>query len=164
MIPYASLAAILLMTGYKLANINLMKAMFKVGPSQFYPFIITIVAIVFTDLLIGIIIGILVGFFNILLKNMKNTYSFDKDSHQEGDPIRLILSDEVTFLNKASMVKTLDGIPENSKLIIDARKTKYIDFDVIEAIELYTNEGAQYKNVVVELLGFDEFHKKYSLK
>lgn len=164
MIPYASLAAILLMTGYKLANINLMKSMFKVGPSQFYPFIITIVAIVFTDLLIGIIIGLLVGFFNILLKNMKNTYSFDKDSHQEGDPIRLILSDEVTFLNKASMVKTLDGIPENSKLIIDARKTKYIDYDVIEAIELYTNEGAQYKNVMVELLGFDEFHKKYSLK
>jgi carbonic anhydrase len=95
---------------------------------------------------------------------MKNTYSFDKDSHKENEPIRLVLSDEVTFLNKASMVKTLDEVPENSKVIIDARKTKYIDFDVIEAIELYTNEGAQYKNVEVELLGFDEFHKRYSLK
>jgi MFS superfamily sulfate permease-like transporter len=164
MIPYACLAAILLVTGYKLANVGLWKKMYKIGPSQFYPFVITIVAIVFTDLLIGIIIGLLVGFFNILIKNMKNTYSFDKDSHKENEPIRLILSDEVTFLNKASMVKTLDGIPENSKVIIDARKTKYIDFDVIEAIELYTNEGAQYKNVEVELLGFDEFHKRYSLK
>jgi MFS superfamily sulfate permease-like transporter len=164
MIPYASLAAILLVTGYKLANINLMKAMYKVGPSQFYPFIITIVAIVFTDLLIGIIIGLLAGFLNILVKNMKNTYSFDKDTHKEGEPIRLVLSDEVSFLNKASMVKTLDEIPENSKVIIDARKSKFIDFDVVEAIELYTNEGAKYKNVEVELLGFDEFHKKYSLK
>ncbi|WP_296620339.1 SulP family inorganic anion transporter [Marivirga sp.] len=164
MIPYASLAAILLVTGYKLANINLMKAMYKVGPSQFYPFIITIVAIVFTDLLIGIIIGLLAGFLNILVKNMKNTYSFDKNAHVEGEPIRLVLSDEVSFLNKASMVKTLDEIPENSKVIIDARKSKFIDFDVIEAIELYTNEGAKYKNVEVELLGFDEFHKKYSLK
>jgi len=164
MIPYASLAAILLFTGYKLANINLMKAMYKVGPSQFYPFIITIVAIVFTDLLIGIIIGLLAGFLNILLKNMKNTYSFDKDSHNEGEPIKLVLSDEVSFLNKASMVKTLDQIPENAKVIIDARKSKFIDFDVIEAIELFTNEGAKYKNVEVELLGFDEFHKKYSLK
>jgi MFS superfamily sulfate permease-like transporter len=164
MIPYACLAAILLVTGYKLANIGLWKKMYKIGPSQFYPFVITIVAIVFTDLLIGIIIGLLVGFFNILIKNMKNTYSFDKDSHKENEPIRLVLSDEVTFLNKASMVKTLDEVPENSKVIIDARKTKYIDFDVIEAIELYTNEGAQYKNVEVELLGFDEFHKRYSLK
>ncbi|MGJ3235032.1 SulP family inorganic anion transporter [Marivirga sp.] len=164
MIPYACLAAILLVTGYKLANIGLWKKMYKIGPSQFYPFVITIVAIVFTDLLIGIIIGLLVGFFNILIKNMKNSYSFDKDSHKENEPIRLVLSDEVTFLNKASMVKTLDEVPENSKVIIDARKTKYIDFDVIEAIELYTNEGAQYKNVEVELLGFDEFHKRYSLK
>ena len=63
------------------------------------------------------------------------------------------------------MVKTLDEIPENSKVIIDARKSKFIDFDVVEAIELYTNEGAKYKNVEVELLGFDELsQKKYSLK
>ncbi|SMG27555.1 Sulfate permease, MFS superfamily [Marivirga sericea] len=164
MIPYASLAAILLFTGYKLANVNLMKEMYKVGPTQFYPFVITIVAIVFTDLLVGIIIGLLAGFLNILLKNMKNTYSFDKESHKEGEPIRLVLSDEVSFLNKASMVKTLDQIPENAKVIIDARKSKFIDFDVIEAIELFTNEGAQYKNIEVELLGFDEFHKKYSFK
>lgn len=93
---------------------------------------------------------------------MKNTYSFDKKAHQEDQPIKLVLSDEVSFLNKASMVKTLDEIPENSKLIIDARKSKFIDFDVIEAIELYSNEGAKYKNVEVELLGFEEFHRKYS--
>lgn len=164
MIPYASLAAILLITGYKLANISLWKRMYKIGPTQFYPFVITIVSIVLTDLLIGIIIGLLSGLLNILLKNMKNTYSFDADKHQKGEPIVLKLSDEVSFLNKASMVKTLDSIPENSKVIIDAQKSSFIDFDVIEAIELFNNEGAKYKNIEVELQGFEKFHEKYSVK
>jgi carbonic anhydrase len=137
--------------------------MYKIGPSQFYPFVVTIVAIVFTDLLIGIIIGLLVGLLNILIKNMKNTYSFDASKHIEGEPIVLKLSDEVSFLNKASMVKTLDSIPENSKVVIDAQKSSFIDFDVIEAIELFTNEGARYKNIEVELKGFEKFHEKYSV-
>jgi MFS superfamily sulfate permease-like transporter len=163
LIPYASLASILLITGYKLANIHLFRTMYKVGPSQFYPFIITIFAIIFTDLLIGIVIGLIAGFLNILLRNMKNTYSFDKESHQEGKPILLVLSEEVSFLNKASMIKSLDDIPKNSKVIIDASKSKFIDFDVIEAIEYYTHDGAGYKNIEVELKGFEKFHKKYRL-
>lgn len=162
LIPYASLAAILLVTGYKLANIALFKQMYKTGKGQFYPFIVTIVAIVFTDLLIGIIIGLAVGILNILIKNMKNTYSFNAKGHIEGEPVRLMLSEEVTFLNKASMVKTLDSLPEDSTVIIDASKSIYIDYDVLEAITTFKNEGAKYKNIQVDLIGMEKFYEKYN--
>ncbi|MBK6266456.1 SulP family inorganic anion transporter [Marivirga sp. S37H4] len=162
LIPYASLAAILLVTGYKLANAGLFKQMYRTGRGQFYPFIITILAIVFTDLLIGIIIGLVVGILNILLKNMKNTYSFDAKLHQEGDPVRLVLSEEVTFLNKASMVKTLDSLPENSQVIIDASNSVYIDYDVLEAITTFKNEGAKYKDIQVDFIGLEKFYDKYN--
>lgn len=164
MIPYASLAAILLFTGYKLANVALWKRMYKIGGTQFYPFVITIVAIIFTDLLIGIIIGLVVGLLNILKNNMKYSHSFDTGEHKEGEPILIELSEDVSFLNKEKIVKTLDAIPENSKVIIDAKKSTFIDFDVVEAIEVFTNEGAKYKSIEVELKGFEKFHEKYSLK
>ncbi len=162
LIPYASLAAILLVTGYKLANLTLFKQMYKTGKGQFIPFIVTIVAIVFTDLLIGIIIGLVVGILNILIKNMKNSYSFNREDYEEGKPVVLVLSEEVTFLNKASMVKTLDSLPKDSKVTIDAHKSVYIDYDVLEAITTFVNEGAQYKSIEVELIGLDKFYSAYN--
>jgi carbonic anhydrase len=162
LIPYASLAAILLVTGYKLANLTLFKQMYKTGRGQFVPFIVTIVAIVFTDLLIGIVIGLVVGILNILIKNMKNNYHFNEKEYEEGKPVVLELSEEVTFLNKASMVKTLDELPEDSKVTIDASRSVYIDYDVLEAITTFVNERAQYKNIEVELIGLDKFYSEYN--
>ncbi|GAA5035547.1 sulfate permease [Marivirga lumbricoides] len=162
MIPYASLAAILLVTGYKLANISIFRQVYRAGKGQFIPFIVTIVAIVFTDLLIGIIIGLVVGILNILLNNMRNTYSFNKKDYLEGDPVRLMLSEEVTFLNKGIMIKTLDTLPADSTVIIDASNSTYIDYDVLEAITTFKNEGAKYKNIKVELVGIEKFYEKYN--
>ncbi len=151
MIPFASLAAILLLIGYKLTNISLYRNMFKAGIDQFLPFLVTVVAILLTDLLVGVIIGMVVAIFFILRVNMKNTYSYNKMSQNPGEPIHIKLSDEVTFLNKASMRLTLDKLPENTKVIIDGSKSVYIHFDVLEIIKEFS-ANAQYKGIQVELI------------
>jgi MFS superfamily sulfate permease-like transporter len=155
LIPYASLAAILLLIGYKLTNVSLYRSMFKAGRDQFLPFIVTVVAILLTDLLIGVIIGMVIAIFFILRVNMKNTYSYNKMKHIAGEPIHITLSDEVTFLNKASMRLTLEHIPQNSKVIIDGSKSVYIHFDVLEIIEDFI-ESAKHKEIEVELIGIKE--------
>ena len=146
MIPLASLAAILLMVGYKLAKPSLFKKMYGMGWSQFLPFVITIAGIVMTDLLTGIALGMVVSVFYILYTNFKRPYFFYGEKHKEGDPIVLELAENVTFLNKVSILQALDHIPENSTVIIDAIKTVYIDPDVVEIIEDFS-ENAKYKNI-----------------
>ncbi|NJN78317.1 MAG: SulP family inorganic anion transporter [Saprospiraceae bacterium] len=135
LIPLASLAAILFIVGYKLAKPVLFKEVYKLGWTQFIPFIVTILGIVFTDLLIGIGLGLIVAVFYILLNNFKRPYHFEADKHIKGDEIRIELSEEVTFLNKAAIMNTLKELPENSKVIIDANRTTTIDYDVIEIFE-----------------------------
>lgn len=136
MIPLASLSAVLFVVGYKLTSFQLYVNMYKAGKKQFLPFIITIVAVMFTDLITGIMIGGAVAVFSILRDNYKNSiFQFDKENYKEGEKIHLILSEEVTFLNKASIMLTLDHLPANSQVIIDAKKSVYIDYDVIEIIE-----------------------------
>ncbi|MBP9187616.1 MAG: SulP family inorganic anion transporter, partial [Bacteroidia bacterium] len=128
LIPYASLAAILLVTGYKLTKISIYKNMYKVGFNQFIPFIVTIVAIVFTDLLVGIGIGLSIGIFFILKNNMMITYTKQSEAHtrKAGEPIRLVLTEEVSFLNKASILATLEEIPVGEYVVIDGSKSRYI--------------------------------------
>jgi MFS superfamily sulfate permease-like transporter len=155
LIPFASLAAILLLIGYKLTKVTLYKAMFKAGKDQFIPFIVTVVAILLTDLLVGVMIGMAFAIFFILKVNMKNSYSYNKLRHVPGEPIYLTLSDEVTFLNKASMRLTLDNLPSNSKVIIDGQKSVYIHYDVLEIIHDFV-ENAHYKDIEVELRGIKE--------
>lgn len=159
MIPYASLAAILLVIGYKLTRIPLYKEMFKAGRDQFIPFIVTVLAIMFTDLLIGVIIGMIVAIFFILRVNMKNTYSYDEKRYVEGEPIRLILSDEVTFLNKASMRLTLDHMPPGSKVIIDGTKSVFIHYDVLEIIRDFES-NAHHRDIEVELVNIQKTYTK----
>jgi MFS superfamily sulfate permease-like transporter len=146
MIPLASLAAILFMVGYKLAKPSLFKKMYKLGWSQFLPFLVTIVGIVMTDLLTGIAMGMVISVFYILYTNFKKPYFFYPEKHKEGEPIVLELAENVTFLNKASILQALDHLPENSTVIIDAFKTINIDPDVIEIIEDF-QESAKYKNI-----------------
>ncbi len=149
-IPLAALAAILLMTGYKLNKVSLYQEMYRAGYDRLIPFIITIIAIVLTNLLVGIGIGVAVSVFILLMRNMKNTSSFNKEI-DEKNTIQIVLSEEMSFLNKGSIQKTLMELPENSSIIIDGSKSKYIDYDVLEVIYDFC-ENARYKKINVELI------------
>jgi carbonic anhydrase len=147
MIPLASLGAILLMVGYKLSKIGLYKSMYRLGWEQFLPFIITIVVVLLTDLLKGIIFGMIIAVFFILRKNYKNNYHREISEVDGKQSIRIALSEEVTFLNKGSIIQTLNNLPENSRVIIDGSKCNEIDYDVLEAIEEFKNFGAPEKGI-----------------
>ncbi|MBL7818048.1 MAG: SulP family inorganic anion transporter [Saprospiraceae bacterium] len=153
-IPLACLAAILLMIGYKLASPSVFKHMWQGGKYQFIPFIVTVLAIVFTDLLKGVGIGLVVSIFFILRANLKLAYFFKKEDYHEGETITMKLAQEVSFLNKAAIKQTLGHLPENSKLLIDASDTFYIDHDVIQLFKDFLNIGSKDKNIKVELVGF----------
>ncbi len=157
MIPLASLAAILLMVGYKLAKPALFKQMFKQGWEQFIPFTATVVAILLTDLLKGITIGILFGIFYTLRHSFRNSHHLKEVvTGEEGNQVHhLVLAEEVSFFNKASVLNALDVIPENSKVIIDCTHSKSIAYDVVEIIQNY-KINAKTKNITVETINFIE--------
>lgn len=159
MIPMASLAAILLMIGWKLASPKVFKHMWQSGLQQFIPFIITVIAVVFTDLLKGVGVGLIVSIFYILKGNMKLAYRFSKDKYQEGEIIHIDLAQEVSFLNKAAIKQTLSDLPANSKVIIDAGNTVYIDFDILQLIRDFTQFGAVERKINLELINFKEEYK-----
>ncbi len=152
--PMACLAAILIMIGIRLASPAVFKHMWKAGKYQFIPFIVTVVAVVMTDLLKGVGIGLLVSVFGILKGNMKLAYFFKKEQHHEGETIHMDLAQEVSFLNKAAVKQTLAHLPVGSKLVIDARNTVYIDYDVLALIRDFVMTGSKDKNIQVELRNF----------
>ncbi len=154
MIPLASLAAILIIVGFKLAKPSLFKEMFKQGHKQFIPFMVTIVGILLTDLLVGIGIGLAVAVFYILLNNYKTPY-FVEDKRKDKGVIHLELAEDVSFLNKASILLSLKKLPENSKVIIDASQTLHIDYD-IQDILIDFKANAAYKDIELEFVGLDE--------
>ena len=159
LIPLSALAAVLILTGYKLAKVSIFKEMWANGKYQWWPFIITVVAVVFTDLLTGVGIGLAASAFAILRGNMKNSYFFHKAAYHEGDLILIKLSQEVSFLNKASIKLTLEHLPENSRVLIDASDTAYIDHDVLELVREFRDVKAPAKNITVVLKGFKEKYK-----
>jgi MFS superfamily sulfate permease-like transporter len=152
-IPLSALAAILLLVGYKLSKFSLYQGMYKLGKEQFVPFIVTIVAILSTDLLKGIAIGMAVAIYFILRKNYKHSYHYVKEKHKNGEVITLILSEEVTFLNKGSIGATLEDLPSNSTVVIDGSKSLNIDYDVLEIIQDFKNHSAPLRNITVETRG-----------
>lgn len=155
LIPLASLAAILLMVGYKLAKPELFKQMFKLGWEQFMPFIATVIAILATDLLKGITVGIVVGIFYTLRHSYRNSHHLkDNISNDQGKVVHhLVLAEEVSFFNKASLLNTLDSIPNGSKVIFDFSNSKSVAYDVIELIRDY-DLNAKTKNIEVEKINF----------
>ena len=159
LIPIASLAAILLVTGYKLAKVSLFKEMYRKGLNQFIPFIATILAIVFTDLLIGILIGLAVSIFYLMKSNFKNPFKIEKEVLAFGETIRMELPNQVSFLNKASIKDTLWSIPEGSKLIIDANYCDYIDNDVLEIIEDFKSTVSKEKNIKLNIVGLKTMYQ-----
>ena len=135
MIPYASLAAILLVVGYKLAKPALFKQIFKEGWSQFLPFVITILGIIFLDLLKGIGLGLAVAIVQILWNNFKRPYVVDEHASEQGKPFVIRLSEDLSFLNKAGIMRTFSETPNGSHLIIDGSKVKSMHPDIHEIIQ-----------------------------
>lgn len=172
-IPLSALAAILLLTGYKLAKPSFFKQMFSNGKYQFVPFIVTVIVILAIDLfkiyppvsgkglVIGVGAGIIAASGAILFGNLKNSYYFHAEKHTEGDTINIRLSEEVSFLNKAAIRQTLDNIPANSTVVIDANNTRYIDFDVLELIKEFRDIKAPLKNINLRL---ENFKEKYQME
>jgi len=154
-VPLSALAAVLLLVGFKLTRPSLYKAQLKLGSEQFIPFVVTVLAILFTDLLVGICIGLAVGVFYILKANYKSPYFYAKEEHKDREVIRIKLSEHVSFLNKASIVLTLDHLPHNSHVVIDGENSTYIDYDVLEAIQEF-KKTAHERNIVVEVRNVEE--------
>ena len=154
MIPLAALAAILLIVGWKLAKPALFIAMWKKGQSEFIPFTVTVVGIVMTDLLTGIALGLVVAIVYILWDNFKLPYKFDIKNYKAGEPIRIEFSESVSFLNKASIQRTLNTLPDGVRVVLDARNSLRIHPDVVEIVEQFQINAAT-RDITVECLGFD---------
>ncbi|MDG1820376.1 MAG: SulP family inorganic anion transporter [Methylophilaceae bacterium] len=155
MIPLASLATILLIVGYKLAKPALFVQMYKLGWEQFVPFVVTIVAIILTDLLKGITAGLLVGIFYTLYHRYQHShYIKEIVTADDGKAVyQIVLSEQVSFFNKADIIQSLEKIPANAKVIIDCTQTKVIEHDIREVIDNYQMH-AQLKDIEVELLNY----------
>ncbi len=152
LVPLASLAAILLVVGYKLAKPAVFKEMLSKGKSQFIPFFITVLGIVFTDLLTGICLGMVIAVVQILWNNYKIPYHFDEDEYAKNKSVTISLSEDVSFLNKARILRSLNQLPDNVSVTIDASKTRSIHPDVLEIIDDF-QLNAKTRNIEVIILG-----------
>lgn len=163
LIPLSSLAAILIVVGYKLAKPSVFKQMYNGGWGVFIPFIITIVGIILTDLLIGILIGLTVGIFEILYNNFKKPYEVKTIEEDGKNKLHLELSENLTFLSKASMIETISHIPDNATIIIDATRSHYIHPDIIEIIDDF-KLNAEFRNITIEAKGFEQMGAQNQVK
>ncbi|VTS05981.1 SulP family inorganic anion transporter [Tuwongella immobilis] len=156
LIPLSCLAAILLHTGFKLASFTLAKQMWREGWNQFIPFLVTVVAIVLTDLLIGVIIGLLISIAFILHSNIRRPLRIFIEKHIGGEVTRLELASQVSFLNRAAIVEVLDSIPRGGHVLIDATTTDYIDPDILSLFREFHATTGPARGVEVSLRGFRE--------
>lgn len=159
-IPLSCLAAILIVTGYKLASPKLIAEMWSGGRSQFLPFAVTVLAIVFTNLLDGVLIGLAVSVAFILNSNLRRPLRRSLEKHIGGDVLHIYLPEQVTFLNRAALEETLHEAPRGIHVLLDAQNTDYIDPDVLSLIREFHDNAAEDKGVTVSLLGF---RNKYQL-
>ncbi|MGY0407516.1 MAG: SulP family inorganic anion transporter, partial [Polaribacter sp.] len=151
-IPLSVLAAILFIVGYKLAKPSLFKKMYNLGWKQFIPFIVTVLGIVFIDLLYGISLGLLVGIVVILIKSFQNSHFLHIEDKSNGKhKIKMTLAEEVTFFNKGAILKELDRLPHDSYLELDVRKTRYLDNDIIEILEDFAFKAKE-RNIDIKII------------
>ena len=153
MVPLSCLAAILLVTGFKLASPAVFQKMWKQGRYQFVPFIVTVVAIVFTDLLIGILIGLGIALSFILNSNLRRPIRRFVEHHLGGDVLHIELANQVSFLNRAVLSRVLHEVPRGGQVLLDAQSTDYIDPDVLDLIREYRDRTAPARGVEVSFLG-----------
>lgn len=154
LVPLSSLAAILILTGFKLASPHLFKRLYSQGWKQFLPFIVTVVAIVATDLLVGIIIGLVLSAVIILKNNLKRGVRIIHETHLHGKLTRIELAPNISFLNRSALVSALDKIQDGETVIVDASNTYYIDPDVYQVIKDFKDERAQKHQINFKLIGF----------
>lgn len=160
-IPLSTLAAILLLVGYKLANPKIIKHFYEKGKYQFVPFIATFTAVVLTDLLKGVALGMAISVIFVLKGNMKRAYIFRKEEYNDGDIIHIDLAQEVSFLNKAAIKETLQNIPKQTYVIINASNTVYISHDILAMITEFAMITSKELSIDVKLEGFK---KEYNLE
>ncbi|MDO6515958.1 SulP family inorganic anion transporter [Zobellia uliginosa] len=152
MIPLSVLAAILFIVGYKLAKPALFAKMYKLGWKQFVPFSVTVVGIVFTDLLMGISLGLAVGVVVILIKSYQNSHFLHIEDVSNGKhKIKMTLAEEVTFFNKGAILKELDSLPRDTYLELNLLKTRYLDLDIIEILEDFSIKAKE-RNIDIQLV------------
>lgn len=159
MIPLSCLAAILLMTGYKLASPTLFQLMAKEGRYQFLPFALTLGSIVLTDLLIGVIIGLVLSLLFILNSNLRRPVRIIHEKHIDGELVHVELANQVSFLNKASLLTAMRETKPGSRLLLDARRTDYIDPDVLGMIREFHSKTAPARKIKLELIGFKDRYR-----
>jgi carbonic anhydrase/SulP family sulfate permease len=155
-IPLAALAAILIVTGFKLASPKLFKEMWDEGPPQFLPFFITISAIFFTDLLVGVLIGLVVSILFILHSNMRRPIRRVMEKHAGGDVLRIELANQVSFLNRVSLEKVFFSVPRGGRLLIDARNTDFIDPDIRDLLSDMRDKSAPARGVEISFVGMKD--------
>lgn len=155
-IPLASLAAVLIFTGLKLTSPALFRQMWAEGRSQFVPFVVTVLAIVFTDLLVGVLIGLGTGLAFILHSNYRRPLLRFMERHVSGDVLRIEFANQVSFLNRAALEQALDSVPTDGHVVLDARNTDYIDPDILDLIEDFRRQTAVARNLKVSLVGFKD--------
>jgi carbonic anhydrase len=161
MIPLSCLAAILLLTGYKLAHPSLFKKMWNEGRYQFMPFILTLLAIVMTDLLIGVSLGLVLSLLFILHANLASPLRKITEKHIEGDVLHIELPNEVTFLKRAALETALREAPAGSRVLLDARRTNYADPDILSLIKEFRTVVAPVRGVQLDVLGLEHQLKGY---
>lgn len=153
-VPLSALAAILVLTGFKLASPALFKRLFDQGWSQFLPFIVTVIAIIATDLLIGILIGLFFSAMIILKNNLKRGVRVIHETHLHGKITRIELAPNISFLNRSALVSALEKIHDGETVIVDASNTYYIDPDVYQVIKDFKYENAIKHHINFRLIGF----------
>ncbi|WP_339661189.1 SulP family inorganic anion transporter [Croceibacter atlanticus] len=152
LIPLSVLAAILFLVGYKLAKPSTFKRMFVLGWKQFVPFIVTVIGIVFGDLLIGISLGLAIGIVVIVIKSYQNSHFLHIEEPSNGkNHVKMTLAEEVTFINKGAILKELNNLESNSFLEIDTRKAKYLDHDIIEILDDFKFR-AEERNIHIKII------------
>lgn len=154
MVPLSSLAAILILTGFKLASPALFKRLFQQGWNQFIPFIVTVVAIIVTDLLIGIFIGLILSVMIILKNNLNRGVRVVHEMHLHGQLTRIELAPNISFLNRSALVSALENIKDGETVVVDASNTYYIDPDVYQLLKDFKNENALKHFINIKLIGF----------
>ncbi|TWU43255.1 Carbonic anhydrase 2 [Novipirellula aureliae] len=159
MIPLSALAAILLVTGFKLASPSIFKQMWNGGRHQFLPFIITVVAIVMTDLLIGIMVGLCISVLFILSSNLRRPIRRIVETHLGGDLMHIELANQVSFLNRAAIDRILNEAKPGTQLLVDASESDFIDPDVLSLIREFKDDVAPARGISVSLKGFAKQYK-----
>jgi carbonic anhydrase/SulP family sulfate permease len=155
-IPLSALAAILIVTGFKLASLRLFKEMWSEGLPQFLPFFITISAIVFTDLLTGVLIGLCVSILFILHSNLRRPMRRVLEKHTAGDVLRIELANQVSFLNRAALEKVFYSVPRGGRVLIDARSTDFIDPDIRDLLSDLRDKTAPARGVEMSFVGMKD--------